>query len=167
MRNFSHGTQVSEPLPILLITDQRRQQFRRYYLDASYILQDISRIPKFIADFWDNQLTPERKSSSRPTHKNAHGVEIISGNDFAQIVLERHEKHTLLYLHAPTCGHCKRFSSVWNELGRMVKAVQWDSFLDVVQIDATENEILELDIEQVSYLLYIIFRLQTNGFCAV
>lgn len=146
-QKLSHGTKVSEVLPVLLITDQRRQQFRRYFLDASEILQDVSRIPKFFADFWNNQLTPERKSSSRPAHKNSHGVEIISGNDFVEIVLERQDKHTLLYLHSPTCGHCKRFSSVWNELGRMVKAVQWDAFLDLVQMDTTENEILELDID--------------------
>ena len=29
----------------------------------------------------------------------------------------------------------------------MIKAAQWDSFLDIVQIDATENEIIEIDID--------------------
>lgn len=143
----SHGTQAAEVLPVMLITDQRNKKFRRYYLDAADIVGDVASIPKFMNGFWNGQLTAERKSSSRPAHVNSHGVEIISGNDFSRVILERQDKHTLLYLHASTCGHCKRFSSVWNELARMVKAAHWDSFLDIVQIDATENEIIEIDID--------------------
>lgn len=147
----SHGTPVPEVLPVLLITDQRNDQFRRYYLDASELVKDESTstitMHKFMSDFWNNSLTPELKSSSRPARKNSHGVEIISGRDFSRVVLERRDRHTLLYLHAPTCGHCKRFSIVWNELARMVLSVKWNSFLDVVQMDATENEIVELDID--------------------
>ena len=143
----SHGTSVAEVLPVVLITDQRNEKFRRYFLDAEDVVGDANSIPKFIDAFWNGALTPERKSSLRLAHRNSHGVEIISGNDFSQMVLERQDKHTLLYLHSPTCGHCKRFASVWNELARMVSAAKWDSFLDIVQIDATENEIIEVDID--------------------
>ncbi|KAI2510990.1 intramolecular oxidoreductase [Fragilaria crotonensis] len=143
----SHGTSGAEVLPVLLITDQRNEKFRRYYLDAVDVVGDVNNIQKFMDAFWNGELTPERKSSVKTAHRNSHGVEIISGNDFSRVILERQDKHTLLYLHSPTCGHCKRFASVWNELARMVKAAKWDSFLDIVQIDATENEIIEVNID--------------------
>jgi thiol-disulfide isomerase/thioredoxin len=143
----SHGTSGAEVLPVLLITDQRNEKFRRYYLDAVDVVGDVNNIQRFMNAFWNGELTPERKSSVKTAHRNSHGVEIISGNDFSRVILERQDKHTLLYLHSPTCGHCKRFASVWNELARMVKAAKWDSFLDIVQIDATENEIIEVNID--------------------
>eukprot|EP00545_Synedropsis_sp_CCMP1620_P011476 CAMPEP_0119016216 /NCGR_PEP_ID=MMETSP1176-20130426/11876_1 /TAXON_ID=265551 /ORGANISM="Synedropsis recta cf, Strain CCMP1620" /LENGTH=642 /DNA_ID=CAMNT_0006969557 /DNA_START=49 /DNA_END=1973 /DNA_ORIENTATION=+ len=147
----SHGTDVPELLPVLLITDQRGDQFRRYYLDAADIVgvQDhhpatsSDMIPSFMAKFWTNDLTPEIKSSSRPVRKNKAGVEIINGQAFGEVVMDRKDKHTLLYLYAPTCGHCKRFAVVWNELSKIVQAAAWDSVLDIVQMDITENEIVD------------------------
>lgn len=134
------GTKVPDVMPVLLITDQRTQHFRRHYLGASDIIKDALSIPKFIQDFWDSKLMPETKSSSMPARVNKHGVEIINGNSFKEVVTHRH-KHSLLYIHAPTCGHCKRFSIVWNDLAKTVKSVAWDDFIDVLKMDVTENEI--------------------------
>jgi hypothetical protein len=132
-------------LPALLITDQRTKTFLRYYLNASAIARDVNSISTFIQDFMDNKLTPEIKSSSKPVRTTKLGIEIINGNAFDSVVLDRIDKHTLLYLYAPTCGHCKRFSTIWKDFAKLVTAAEWNSFLDLVQMDVTENQVPSLD----------------------
>jgi thioredoxin-related protein len=146
---LSLGSKVPDLLPVLMITDQRKDQIRRYYLEASEIKRENTTIFSFFEMFWNNQLIPDRKSSSKPLQKNLHGVEIITGKHFNDAILKRIEMHTLLYLHSPTCGHCKRFTTIWNELARMVQSARWDCLLDVMQIDISENEITELDLNPI------------------
>jgi len=128
-------------LPVLLITDQRKEgHFIRYYLNATHLVKDInSSIPTFLREFQNGVLSPEIKSSQKPVRTNKQGVEIITGLSFSETVIARRENHTLLYLYSPTCGHCKRFSVLWNELSQIVRAVEWD--VDIMQMDITENEI--------------------------
>jgi hypothetical protein len=145
---LSIGMMVPDVLPALM-TDQRQNQLRRYYLDAKEIKKENTTISRFFQSFWKNQLIPDRKSSSKPLYKNLHGVEIITGGHFNDAVLQRKDMHTLLYFHSPTCGHCKRFANVWNELARMVHSARWNCILDVMQIDVSENEIVELDLNPV------------------
>jgi len=140
---LSQGKATPLLLPVLLITDQRKEEtFMRYYLEAGDLLEDItSSVPVFFQDFWMGRLLPDIKSSTKAVHINHQGVETITGLSFKKVVMERKSNHTLLYLFAPTCGHCKRFSILWNELAQLIRAVEWN--IDVLRMDVTENEILD------------------------
>ena len=142
---LTQGTHVPDLLPTLMITDKRAtNQLKRYYLDAPDIVQNNRSISSFMDAFWNNTLQPECKSSQRPLRTNKHGVEMISGHTFQAAVLDRNTRHSLLYLTSPTCGHCKRFSILWNKLATLVKRVGWSDFLDIQQLDSTKNEIVQV-----------------------
>lgn len=145
---LTKGTNVPDLLPTVMITDKRAtNQLKRYYLDAPAIVQNHNSISTFMDSFWNNTLQPECKSSKRPLRTNKHGVEMISGNTFQAAVLDRKTRHSLLYVTSPTCGHCKRFSILWNKLATLVGSVGWSEFLDIQQLDSTRNEIVQVEID--------------------
>lgn len=143
------GTKVPDLLPAMMITDQRAtNQLKRYYLDAPQLIHDgEDTIESFFRAFWNHELEPECKSSNKPLRKNKYGVEMISGKTFQAAVLDRVERHSLLYVFSPTCGHCKRFSILWNKLAALVVSVGWSDFLDIQQLDSTKNEIIQVEID--------------------
>lgn len=138
----TQGGPVKPVLPTLLITDQRYEGMRRYYLDATEIMTSVTAMHEFVDKFWKNELTPALQSSDREERTNDSGVQVLTGATFREAVLNVKDKHTLLYLFAPTCGHCKRFSILWNELSRLVRHMGWDSLIDVAKMDVTANEIM-------------------------
>ena len=145
---ITKGTALPELLPTLMITDKRASnQLKRYYLDAPHIIQENRAILTFLRAFWNNTIQPECKSSNKPLRKNKYGVEMISGKTFKHAVMDRESQHSLLYVFSPTCGHCKRFSILWNKLATLVNHVGWSEFLDIQQLDSTQNEILEVEID--------------------
>jgi len=135
-----------EPLPSLMITDQRSGGTKRYSLDSSKMDTSDSAIANFVASFWQGQLTPHIKSSKRGARTNASGVRILTGDSFRSELLHAPEnQHALVFFSAPTCGHCKRFSILWNELAKLITHIGWNSFLTVYKMDVTTNEIVDLD----------------------
>ena len=64
--------------------------------------------------------------------------------------------HTIVEFSTPTCGHCKRFSIVWNELGNLVQSLNWNSVIDVMKMDVTKNEVYhdQLDLQNVPAVYY-------------
>jgi thiol-disulfide isomerase/thioredoxin len=157
---------IQPVLPTLLITDQRYGGTRRFYLDATTILSSTLAMKDFFHKFWNKELTPAMKSSSNrggaPSPRtNKSGVHILTAASFHEdILMQTTEKHFLIYFFAPTCGHCKRFSILWNELAQLVRHLKWDTVLDITKMDVTTNEIIfftkefHLDIEQVPAVYY-------------
>lgn len=142
------GTKVPDLLPAMMITDQRAtNQLKRYYLDAPHLIHGGDAIEAYFRAFWNHELEPECKSSNKPLRKNKYGVEMISGKTFQAAVLDRVHRHSLLYVFSPTCGHCKRFSILWNKLAALVVSVGWSDFLDIQQLDSTKNEIVQVEID--------------------
>ena len=153
----TQGGPIQPVLPTLLITDQRFGGTRRYNLDATEILTSPSAMRDFVDKFWKDELTPALQSSDQAPRTNDSGVHVLTGASFRE-VLDQKEKHTLLFLFAPTCGHCKRFSILWNELARVFAHLGWDSLIDVAKIDVTANEIISnefvLDVDAVPDVYY-------------
>ena len=129
---------------------------KRYYLPASDILfgdgddyrsgesddDNNNAILRFIEDYLNGQLKPAVQSQPTPSNRtNAYGVQLVTGNTFEALVLDQESKHTLINFFAPTCGHCKRFNIVWNELGQLVRALHWEGKIDVMMMDLSKNEL--------------------------
>jgi thiol-disulfide isomerase/thioredoxin len=143
----------NEPLPALMITDQRSGGTKRYYLDSVALSASNEAIPDFVTSFWQGGLTPQAKTSKQGPRTNASGVRMVTGDSFRPELLQADDdRHALIFFSAPTCGHCKRFSILWNQLAELLAHIEWDSFLTLYQMDVTTNEITDLDVLAVRWL---------------
>ena len=153
-RQTSFRTDDGSMLPLVFITDQRDGRMQRYHLGAAALAGTGEKvdtpeqsIEQFFDSFRKNHLDPEMKTESNNSTRtpaiNMYGVRFVTAEGFRTTILERsHDEHCLLYLSSPTCGHCKRFSAVvWNPLALLVNALGWDDRLNVLQIDATKNDL--------------------------
>jgi len=94
-------------------------------------------VGQWISKFINNELTPTIKSEPIP-ESNDGPVKIVVANNFDQIVNDP-SKDVLLEFYAPWCGHCKKLSPIYEELGISLK----DSHPNVViaKVDATANDV--------------------------
>lgn len=137
-------------LPVMILTDssvRSRKQSNRYYLCSDDIFATSS-IPsrnggtmtEFLYSFLDDTIgdpfirsesTPYTNSYNAPWQydKNQANVTVLTGNNFEALVMERRESHSMLLFQTFTCGHCKRFSVLWNEFSRLVQAMNWGSVI--------------------------------------
>ena len=65
----------------------------------------------------------------------------MTGNTFKPLVVDQKKKHALVNFFSATCGHSKRFNVIWNQLGRLVRALNWHEMVDVMKMDLTRNEL--------------------------
>jgi hypothetical protein len=144
----------SAVLPTLLITDQREGLgIRRYYLDPP-IIHNPQIMSQFFDDFWKGRATSELKSRYPTTNDNndessttaisiptnSHNVHLLTATTLDLFVNRHPLTHSLVLLYAPTCGHCKRFNLVWNQLGDLLEYLGWNLFLELGRLDVSSNE---------------------------
>eukprot|EP00956_Cyclotella_meneghiniana_P017949 scaffold29618_cov45-Cyclotella_meneghiniana.AAC.1 len=150
-------------LPVMILTDssiRSRKQSNRYYLCSDDIFATSSipsgtggSITEFLNSFFDGTIgdpfirseTTQFSNSYNiiPWHynKNQANVTVLTGNSFESLVMERRESHSMLLFQTFTCGHCKRFSVLWNEFSRLVQAMNWGSVIEVMKIDISKNDV--------------------------
>lgn len=134
--------------PVLLLTDQRHGGTRRYYLDGPRLRHDPEiTMTSFVADFWASRLAFERKSDRRGPRSNKANIRIVTATSLVDELSRRnHESHSLIVFTAPTCGHCKRFKTIYNQLGELLVHVGWDkTLLTLYEVDVTKNDLLDVD----------------------
>ena len=150
-----------EIVPSLMLTSRSsptnrsvRVVTKRYYLSTADILYgndartedgDGDRnnpITRFIDRYFAGDLQPAIQSQPTPTNRtNNDGVQLLTGNTFKPLVVDQKKKHALVNFFSATCGHSKRFNVIWNQLGRLVRALKWHDMVDVMKMDLTRNEL--------------------------
>jgi hypothetical protein len=155
-QNHANTTRLHErlTLPRLLITDQRYSGTRRYYKDLVPLYlsnadsRDTNPIAEFVTKFWSNELQHVVKSGPKQIKEiNDSGIHILTANSIASKLYNRtiatieNNSHALVLLTTATCGHCKRIWIIWNQLGRLLQTIGWNTFLTLYQIDVSENDV--------------------------
>ena len=141
-------------LPAVMLTDDTGRvsaQTLRYYLNLNTILSDesmVSRksgdfITQFLSHYRSGSLVPFYRSEPAPPTEDGPGrnVTVLTGDTFRSVVMDAPGEHTMVMVHSPTCGHCKRFSTFWNEFGSLVEGLNWSSVVRVAKIDASRNDV--------------------------
>lgn len=145
-------SKFSSVLPTLLVTDRRKDgTIQRHYLDPPITPRSLR---EFVNDFVHGRTLPEKKSShvSADNHYakdgkqkspiNKHFIHLLTAESLPHFLKSNQEKHVLVELYAPTCGHCKRFNIIWNSLGKLIEFLGWSDQLLLARIDITSNEII-------------------------
>lgn len=123
----------SEHLPILKAI--LPADMKKYDCDTKPADLTVDVISKFVADVLEGEIKPSLKSDPIP-ESNDGPVTVIVGEEFEKIVLDK-TKDVLVKYYAPWCGHCKKLTPIWEELGEAFKD---NKDLVIAKFDATTNE---------------------------
>jgi hypothetical protein len=168
----SSGMPNSNVLPMMILTDSSDRVPSRYYLCSHEILATTSSTPfkyggpvtDLLESFSDGTLedpyirSESSNSYNAPWHDNRNiaNVTIVTGNSFESLVMERESSHSMLLFQTNTCGHCKRFSVLWNEFARLVSAMNWAGVIEIMKVDVSKNDIRhdQIDVWDVPSVYY-------------
>jgi len=109
--------------------------------DASgqkYKMEDKFSMPAFtdfLTQLEAGNLEPYMKSEALPDN-SASNVKVAVAKNFEELVT-KNEKDVLIEFYAPWCGHCKKLTPIYDELGD--KMAEED--VEIVKIDATVNDV--------------------------
>jgi len=90
----------------------------------------------FVDKFLSGELAPTIKSEPIPESNDAP-VKIVVAHNFDQIVKDS-TKDVLLEFYAPWCGHCKKLTPIYDELGIWFKSIP---SVVIAKVDATANDV--------------------------
>lgn len=136
-------------LPAMFLTDSSSRSGKQpstYYMEDILYPSPISSqeggaIAEFIDSFFEGTVEPFIRSDTiNPLHNHAN-VTILTGRTFESYIMDRKNSHSMLLMQTITCGHCKRFSILWNEFSSLVQAMNWGHIIDVMKIDVSKNDV--------------------------
>merc|ERR1711968_410856 len=96
----------------------------------------------WVADLLAGKVSANLKSEEPPA-ENSGPVKVIVGKTFKSDVVDS-GKDVMMEFYAPWCGHYKALEPEYNKLGEEFKDV---SSVVIAKMDATANEIEEVDIQ--------------------
>jgi thiol-disulfide isomerase/thioredoxin len=108
----------------------------RYLLSGGVTEKSVK---QFLGDFEAGKLEPYLRSEAEP-EGNSGPVKVIVGSTFdAQV---RNAGHwVFLEAYAPWCGHCKKLSPIWDDLGLAFADSEGKSKVVIAKVDATANDL--------------------------
>lgn len=105
---------------------------QKFILNDEFSVESLS---KFAQDLLDDKLDAFVKSEPIP-ETNDGPVTIAVGKNFEDVVTNNN-KDTLIEFYAPWCGHCKKLTPIFDELGEKLKGED----VAIVKLDATANDV--------------------------
>lgn len=160
------SSSAASVLPIMILTDSSGNRANRYYMcsgDISSVhTHNGGAIAEYIDTFFsgtiDEPFVRSEPSTNAPwqSNKNQANVTVLTGNNFESLVMEREDSHSMLLFQTITCGHCKRFSVLWNEFSSLVQAMNWGEHIEVMKVDLSKNDIVhdQVDVWDVPAVYY-------------
>lgn len=103
-----------------------------------FVMQDefsVDNFDKFVGDFVDGKVEAYLKSEDVP-EDNSKPVKVAVAKNFEELV-EKSDKDVLIEFYAPWCGHCKKLTPIYDELGEKML----DENVEIVKMDATANDV--------------------------
>merc|ERR1712059_67413 len=103
-----------------------------YKMSAEF---DMENFKDFLTQLEAGNVEPWIKSEAVPDN-SAPGVKTAVARNFDELVTNS-EKDVLVEFYAPWCGHCKKLTPIFDELGEKMK----DEDVEIVKMDATANDV--------------------------
>jgi len=104
----------------------------KYKMSAEF---DMTTFKDFLTQLEAGNVEPWIKSEPVPDN-SAAGVKVAVAKNFDELVTKS-EKDVLVEFYAPWCGHCKKLTPIYDELGE--KMAEED--VEIVKMDATANDV--------------------------
>jgi protein disulfide isomerase family A protein 3 len=92
-------------------------------------------LKEFLTQMQAGSLEPYLKSEAVPDN-SANAVKVAVAKNFDELVMKS-EKDVLVEFYAPWCGHCKKLTPIYDELGEKMA----DEDVEIVKMDATANDV--------------------------
>jgi len=115
--------------PVICARDASGQKFKMGEKFSMPALTD------FLTQLEAGNLEPFMKSEPLPDNEN-NAVKVAVAKNFDELVTNN-EKDVLVEFYAPWCGHCKKLTPIYDELGE--KMAEED--VEIVKMDATANDV--------------------------
>jgi len=119
---------VSGDEPVVTARDASGQ---KYKMEDKFSMPALT---DFLTQLEAGNLEPYMKSEALPD--NSGNVKVAVAKNFEELVTKS-EKDVLIEFYAPWCGHCKKLTPIYDELGD--KMAEED--VEIVKMDATANDV--------------------------
>jgi len=129
LAEYGLDAKISEEKPLVAI---KSAEGKKYVMEEEFSMDSLR---KFLEDFQAGSLEPHMKSEPVPSSNDA-GVKVAVAKNFDDLVTNT-EKDVLVEFYAPWCGHCKKLTPVYDELGEKMM----DENVEIVKMDATANDV--------------------------
>lgn len=96
----------------------------------------VESLKKFVEDVLADKLEPFIKSEPVPESQDGPVV-VAVGKNFDDVVMNV-DKDSLIEFYAPWCGHCKKLTPIYDEVGEKLRN---EAGVQLVKMDATANDV--------------------------
>jgi protein disulfide isomerase len=134
-------------LPVLRII--MPAEMKKFQMPGKVSELTVESLGTYVQDVIDGKVKPFLKSE-KPVDNTGKPVTVVVGENFEEIVKDTN-KDVLVKYYAPWCGHCKKLTPVWDELGEFYKD---NENIVIAKFDATANEAEGVEIRGYPTLIF-------------